>query len=64
MRHLPVIAALAAALLQLGGCGQTGPLYLPQEPGEPPVVVEQPPVLTTEPGVNPGPGPVTESDTE
>jgi predicted small lipoprotein YifL len=64
MRYLLALAALAAALPQFSGCGQTGPLYLPQAPGEPPVAVEQPPVLTTEPGVNPGPGPAPESDTE
>lgn len=64
MRHLLAIVALAAGLPQLGGCGQTGPLYLPQEPGEPPVAVEQPPVLTSEPGVTPGPGPASESGIE
>ena len=64
MRHLLAIVALAAALPQLGGCGQTGPLYLPREPGEPPVEMEQPPVLTTEPGVTPGPGPTSESGIE
>lgn len=64
MRHLLAIVALAAALPQLGGCGQTGPLYLPREPGEPPAAVEQPPVLTTEPGVTPGPEPASGSDIE
>ena len=64
MRFFLVIVALFAALPLLGGCGQTGPLYLPQEPGEPPVEVEQPPVLTTAPGVNPGPGPTAESGIE
>jgi predicted small lipoprotein YifL len=64
MRYMLALVALAAALPQFSGCGQTGPLYLPQKPGEPPVVVEQPPVLTTEPGVTPGPGSTVESDVE
>ncbi len=36
MRHLFAIVVLAAALAQLAGCGQTGPLYLPGDsPPEP-----------------------------
>jgi predicted small lipoprotein YifL len=41
-------AILAAALSQLGGCGQTGPLYLPEakEPSGGPEVQSE----TTDPG--------------
>ncbi len=31
MPQLIVTAALTAALYLLGGCGQTGPLYLPEQ---------------------------------
>lgn len=31
MPQLLAIAALTAALHMLGGCGQTGPLYLPEQ---------------------------------
>lgn len=31
MPQLLATAALAAALYMLGGCGQTGPLYLPEQ---------------------------------
>lgn len=31
---LPLLAVLLAALLALFACGQTGPLYLPDEPAD------------------------------
>ena len=46
--HAIATAILAAALSQLGGCGQTGPLYLPEtkEPKGGPEVQSE----TTDPG--------------
>ncbi len=38
MRQLLAATALSAYLYLLGGCGQTGPLYLPGD--EPPITVE------------------------
>ncbi|MCK0715041.1 lipoprotein [Chromohalobacter sarecensis] len=31
MRLLPILAALGIALLTLAGCGQKGPLYMPDD---------------------------------
>ena len=43
--HATATVILAAALAQLGGCGQTGPLYLPEskEPKSGPEVQSEPP---------------------
>jgi len=32
MRHAVTALLIAAAFASLGGCGQTGPLYMPPEP--------------------------------
>ena len=32
MRHTVTALLIAAAFASLGGCGQTGPLYMPPEP--------------------------------
>ena len=36
MRALAVMAFLAIMPFTLGGCGQKGPLYMPEKPAEPP----------------------------
>jgi predicted small lipoprotein YifL len=41
MKSEPLTLLLAAVLLALGGCGQTGALYLPGEPAEQPAEIPQ-----------------------
>jgi predicted small lipoprotein YifL len=45
--HFPVATLALAAALLLTGCGQMGPLYLPEEAGPPPS--QQAPAATTTP---------------
>ena len=53
-------ALLLSCCAVLAGCGQTGPLYLPDEGVETPVEIRGPATPATEPA----PEPVPESDDE
>lgn len=48
MRLIAAIIVLAAALPLLGGCGQTGPLYLPEK--QAPAPSPAPPPENAQPG--------------
>ncbi|WP_200960886.1 LPS translocon maturation chaperone LptM [Noviherbaspirillum sp. Root189] len=50
MKSVQYILALAAVAWAVAGCGQKGPLYMPDQPSQP-VQVAPPPVLQTPPAL-------------
>ncbi|WP_087504209.1 LPS translocon maturation chaperone LptM [Neiella marina] len=49
LRSRLVGAALLALMFSLSGCGQKGPLYLPEEPQQQPQPTDEPEQPATEP---------------
>ncbi len=61
MRFLPCVVAVAVAVcaaLVFAGCGQKGPLYLPEKAGAVVTPAEAPPPTPTPAGQPPEPSPV------